>query len=186
MSVHVITFEIIGDGRQLADTFEAEKSEARSTFWAFVHEVGGTGYRPGHNGTLRSVFFDCELPQGWRAIDKVNGLTEALPARNTKVGKALRDRYGDLPEMPQASRLARDLGYSPSFMPISNGKIYFPSEVRVTFPTERHFLRLPLTADDGFKPDDSLLRELRESEFMRAVEDHNAEARRQKEAEAAA
>ena len=180
MNVYTTTFEIIGEGRKIADAFEAEKQEAKATHWAFVRDVGGQGYRPSTNGGLRSVFFEGELPEGWRSIGTEKGMTEAVPKKTTKVGKALQERVKKIRETPQASALARDLGYSPRFMPTGNGKIYFPTEVRVVFPAERHFLRLPLTEDDGFEADDRL-RALPESDFMRALEDHNAEARRLRE-----
>ena len=185
MTVHITTFEIIGEGRPIADEFEAAKTAAKTSFCAFAQYVGGVGYRPGSNGQLRSVFFADELPQGWKMIGQERGMIEAMPKKSTKAGIALRERYADLPEIPQASQLARDLGYSPNFMPTGNGKIYFPSELRVRIPTERHFLRLPLTAEDGFAPDAARLIEVLESEFMRAVEDHNAEVRRQREGNAA-
>jgi hypothetical protein len=92
-----------------------------------------------------------------------------------------------LPAAPNAFSLAARLGYSPNEMALDEemGTIYFPMELRVSFPTKRSFIRLPRFANDGFSLDDKLLRALAESELMRAIEDHNAKARSLREKESA-
>lgn len=187
MNVTVTTFEIIGEGRDLADDFETQKQSAKKAHWSFVNEVGGAGYCPDSwTGGVRSVLFDREIPKGWRKIGMHKGFVNAVPNKATKLGKALIANMAELLKKPLPTRLAADLGYDPNVFAMDGTTIYFPTEIRVAHPEKRHFLRLPLTPADGFEPDPDLLKAVPESELMKAVEDHNAEASRLREAEAQA
>lgn len=177
--VFVTTYEIIG-ARHLAQAHYAAIDAARDAHWSFVSEVGGVGYRPGHNGGLSSVFFES-LSEGWRKVGFHDGKVEARPLKNTKIGKALARKINDLRRAPQAPSLAGSYGYNPRHFPIDGGSIYFPSEIQVKFPDERIFLRIPRFADDGFEPDETNLRAVPESELMAAIEAHNAWANRLRE-----
>lgn len=181
MTVSIISFEIIDLGLATAEAFQTQKDAARQALLDFAIALGAEAYRPNSRGNFYSALFAGELPKGWRKIGGHNGHMEAMPHRGTKIGKQLIHQIERLPKIPNASELAHSLGYKTSLMPTADGKIYFPTELRVEFPKARHFLTLPLTASDEFIPNPKLLRELRESEFMRAIEDHNAEARRQEE-----
>ena len=185
MSVYITTFEIVGEGLELADYFDLKKQEARLAQWKFVSEVGGKGYLPDSwTGGLRSVLFDGDPPKGWRRNKRTHkGLIEAVPRKTTKIGKSLLDKIAALPRKPLATQLAAELGYNPESFAIHGTSIYFPTELRVTHPQIRHFLRLPLSPEDGFQADPAFLKAIPESELMKAVEDHNAEANRLREQE---
>lgn len=172
-------YEVIGKGLEISLAHFAKIEEARKAHWKFVEEVGGKGLRQHRQGGLRSVFF-AATPIGWRKIGKHGDNIEAVPSKGTVMGKAIAKRIDDLPRAPEPHVLAGKLGYNPSSMAIDleRGVICFPVAFEITWPEKRHFLRLPRTSDDGFEPDETILREIRESEVMRIVEDHNAEARR--------
>ncbi|MBO9602581.1 MAG: hypothetical protein J7496_08745 [Novosphingobium sp.] len=186
--IYVTPYEVIGDGLAVAAAHYAAIDAAAEAHWAFVKQVGGEGYRPLNGGGLRSVFFK-ELPTAWRKIGwGEGGRIEAVPHKGSATGKSLAKQIAALPQGKRGRELAYDLGYNPKQMAMdgSRGVIYFPTDLRVTFPAERIFVRIPRFTDDGFEPDPAILRELRESEFMAAVEAHNAEARRQREEREAA
>lgn len=177
--VFVTTYEVIG-ALDLAHAHYDAVDAAREAHWDFVSDIGGKGFRPSHNGGLRSVFF-AEVPAGWRKIGTDKGNIEAIPLKRTRIGKAAAQRISDLPLAPSASELASRYGYNPPHFAISGGTIYFPAELFLKFPQDRIFLRLPRFAEDGFEPNEAQLRALPESEFMAAIEAHNTEAKRQRE-----
>jgi hypothetical protein len=183
--VYVTTYEVVGAGLPIAAEFLEQVDSAKEAHWAFVKEVDGVGFRPSHDGGLRTVFF-AELPTGWRKVGREGKNVEAVPRKTSKAGKALTEAIAALPNAPQASSLASSLGFNPTGWALcDSGRVYFPTELSVIFPKKRSFVRLPRFEGDGFEPDATMLRALPESEFMRAVEDHNAEARRLREADAA-
>lgn len=179
-TVFVTTYEVIG-ALELARAHYDAVDAARAAHWDFAMEIGGEGYRPSYNGGLLSIFF-TELPAGWKKVSTHNGKIEAVPLKSTKAGKTVAQRISDLPLAPSAGNLASSYGYKPPHFPISEGKIYFPSEMFLKFPRDRIFLRLPRFAEDCFEPNEANLRAIPESEFMAAIEAHNAEARRRREA----
>lgn len=186
--VFVTTYEVIGAGILIAEDFYKSVMAAREAYWSFATDVGGQGFRPSSYGSIRSVLFDGELPEGWKKVGAGRGRIEATPRKTSKAGRAFADAIKALPPMPRAEKLAGALGYNPSEMAMDTNKgvVYFPTELQVAHPECRTFVRLPRFANDGFEPDPSLLRALPESEFMKAIEDHNAEAKRLREAEPAA
>lgn len=147
----------------------------------FVREVGGAGYQPGWEQGVIAVLFE-RLPAGWRQTGAESGMVRAVPRKSIRGGKALFDRMKALPPLRAPEKLASDYGYKPGELPIQGRSIYFATALRVTFPAERIFLRIPRTACDGFEPNEAHLRAVPESEFMAAIEAHNAEAQRQREA----
>jgi hypothetical protein len=180
-TVYVTTYEVISDGVPIADEHFHAIDAAHAAHWQFVEQLGGKGFRPAHDGGLRSVFFET-IPAGWRKIGNDKGLTEAVPRKGSTAGKDLVKRIAELPRAPDAWALASRLGYSTTEFACDGTKLYFPTAIALSFPASRMFLRLPRFSEDGFNPEESFLRALPESEFMRAVEDHNAEARRLREA----
>lgn len=181
-SVFVTTYEVTGAGIPIAQTYYAEVEAAHKAHWAFTESVGGVGFRPAHWGSIASVLFE-ELPEGWKQIGRDKGRIEATPRKTSKAGKALAEQMRALPPTPKGKSLAGMLGYNPREMAMDGSKIYFATELRTSHPTERVFVRIPRFANDGFEPDETMLRALPESEFMKAIEDHNAEAKRLREAE---
>ena len=185
--VYVTTYEIIGAGLPIAHDFYNRQEAAREEHFRFAEDVGGQGYRPHGMGGLSSVFFaGPQLPAGWRKIGTHGSKIEARPNNGTKLGKAFGARIAALPRLPQADDLASALGYSPKEMVFDSnrGTVFFPTELRVAHPIDRMFVRLPRIAGDDFKPDETMLRAIPESELMKAVEDHNAETKRLRDAEA--
>jgi hypothetical protein len=187
-AIYVTTYEIVGEGLVRASAHYAAIDQAKKAHWQFAESVGGAGFRPDHNGGVRSVLFDGELPTGWRNIGRDRGKIEAVPRLSTKAGKAASIAMRGLPRAPQPQALAALFCYSPSTfaMDPDRGTIYFPTELRTGHPAPRSFLRLPRFEGDGFTPDETVLRALAESDLMKAVEDHNAEAKRLREIGAAA
>lgn len=185
--VFVTTYELIGRAVEKAKAFYAEADAARDAQWAWAESLGGSGFRPSHDGGVRTVFFTGELPTGWRSVGRERGKTEAAPRRSTKSGKAADEAMAALPKAPRPNRLAAAVGYSPNEMAMDGdrGVIYFPTELHVSQPTDRYFVRLPRFERDGFTPDERELRAIPESELMKALEDHNAEAKRLREKQAA-
>lgn len=187
--VYTTTYEIIGDGIPLADAWYQQVNAARAAQWAFVERVGARGFRPSSfGGGISSIIFEGELPAGWKQLRGKNMVKgEAWPS-SSKAGLKIKRRIEELPCCPSVEELARDFGYSPTSMPIDShrGTIHFPTEMQVSHPVQRSFLRIPRYAGDEFEPDGTRLRAIPESELMKAVEDHNAEAKRLREAEEAA
>ena len=182
-SVFVTTYEVIGAGLPIAEAFYSSVDAAKKAHWDFAESVGGAGFRPAHYGSIRSVFFKG-LPEGWKKIGTDRGYVEATPRKTSKAGRALADTMSALPETPKAEKLARALGYDPRDMALDSerGTIYFPTELQVSHPARRIFVRLPRFTNDGFEPDLTMLKALPESEFMAAIDAHNAEAKRLREA----
>lgn len=178
--VFVTTYEIIG-AHEIATAHYAAVDAARKAHWEFVEEVGGASYQSGWGQGVIAVFFE-QLPAGWRKIGTDKSLIKAVPHKGSRVGKALFERMKAQPLPPSPEKLASDYGYNPAEFPIDGTSIYFATALRVKFPAERIFLRIPRTATDGFEPNEAHLRALPESEFMAAIEAHNAEAKRQREA----
>lgn len=181
MKVYVTAYEVIGDGLPISDEHHTLVDAAEAAHWSFVESVGGVGLRPARNGGLRSVFFQ-ELPAGWRKIGSEGSKIECVPHKGSSIGKRLAKSIAELPKAPDAQQLSAKLGYQPSEMAIDGNRIFFPWALQVMFPAKRMFLRLPRFITDGFEPNPSMLRALPESEFMKAVEEHNAEAHRLREA----
>lgn len=180
--VYVTTYEVIGAGEAIADQHYAKVNEAKDAHWQFVKSVGGVGYRPDHNGGLRSVFF-AEMPKGWRKSGGSGAKIEAIPRKGSKAGEALIAAIGGLLRAPTPGELAAALGFAPKEWAFcDSGVIYFPTELRVEFPAKRSFVRLPRSAGDGYEPDETMLRALPESELMKALEDHNEVVRQRKAA----
>lgn len=178
--VFTTTYEVIG-AHEIAAAHYAAVDAARKAHWEFVQEVGGTGYQPGWGQGVIAVFFE-KLPPAWRKIGGESSMIKAVPHKGSSVGKGLFERMKALPLPPSPEKLAGDYGYKPAEFPIDGTSIYFATSLRVTFPAERIFLRIPRTAIDGFEPNEAHLRALPESEFMAAVSAHNIEAQRQREA----
>lgn len=181
--VFVTTYEVIG-ALDIAAAHYASVEAAKSAHFDFSEKVGGIGFRPSHAGGMWSVFFET-MPAGWRKIGSDHRAVEAVPLKSTKIGKALAEEIAALPCRPDAHALAAQFGYKPAHFPIDGGSIFFVTDVRVLFPAERIFLRVPRFAEDGFEPDPATLRALPESELMAAIAAHNGEVTRRKEGGAA-
>jgi hypothetical protein len=180
-TVFVTTYEVTG-ALDVARAHYAAIDAAIRKQWAFISDVNGIGFRPDSKGGIRSVLFH-DLPPGWRKIGTEKGDIEAVPHKGSNLGKVAATKLSELPRAPQPHDLASAFGYNPPHFAIDNGRIYFATDCIVTFPSERIFLRLPRFVDDGFMPDEDRLRAIPESEFMTAIEAHNAEAKRKRKSQ---
>ena len=177
--VYVTTYEIVGAGLALATDHYRRCDEARAAQWAFVEEVGGCGMRPDHFGGLMSVLFD-ELPKCWRKRGFNQGKVEGIPNSQSNYGKALVKHMKALPCAPRPCALGSALGHNPMEMAMdaATGRVFFTTDLRVFYPKERFFIRIPRYEGDGYVPDEAMLKAIPESTLMLAVETHNAEAAR--------
>lgn len=181
-NVVIATYEAVGEGADLcAEHFDAV-SAARVSWFALCKEFGAVAFRPGHDGRPpRSfLFVGAEPPAGWVLVgrperDKV----EAKPHKGTKIGKAALAKLDALLAAPSDHQLTGTFGYHD--MPTDGRSIYFATATEITFPTRRFFLRFPIAEGSSWRAGAGLA-EVRESDFMRALEDHNAEAKRQQAA----
>lgn len=181
--VFVTTYEVIGTGIPIYQEFEAKRKATNEAGHDLADEFGAQGFRPFAScGRPRTMIFKDNLPKGWRKIGMVDGMVEAVPNKGTKAGKEAQQRMSAIEAAPEAMHLAGQLGYNPREMAMDGFSIYFPTALAVAHPEPRFFVRIPRTAGDGFEPDPAILRALPESEFMKAIEDHNAEAARTREA----
>lgn len=201
MSEHVFKehYEITGtDALAKARAFETEREKAFEAHWALVKDLGGVGFRPDHGGQIKSVMFknvNGKTPSGWRKIGTENGNLECAPARNTAAGRALTKKMALVMRNPSWRTFADGFGWEGrSPMAQSSGRrlgmlIYFGGGLSIDMPRKRFFLIFPRTLDDGWVAPQGLT-QIRESEMLRAIEDHNAalkatKAKSANEAEAA-
>lgn len=177
MTVFKEYYEVTGaDELAKARVFAAAQSAAWDAQWALVKELGGEGFRPGHAGGLKSVLFakGKTRPEGWRKTGTDRGRDECVPALNTKAGKGLRTRMAAVARVEDWGQFANTFGWKGrSPMDGAKGMIYFCSGVRVVKPRERLFLTYPRVLKDGWTAPAGLT-EVRESDMLRAIEDHNA------------
>ncbi|MFY0735660.1 hypothetical protein [Aurantimonas sp. NFXS3] len=178
-SVFKTPYEVVGEGFQIAKAFYAECDRVREVQWAIAKSFGAKGYRPSHNGGMRSLFFK-ELPEGFREIGRDGDNIEAVPRKTTKVGKAAQAKLDAAPRSPQNDELARRLGWDVG-MVISGSTIYHATASRIGLPTLRYLIMVPRHEDDEWTPPASL-KELTQSEYRLAFHEHNAEVERRKRA----
>lgn len=160
----------------------AAQEKARKAHWVIVKELGGYGYRPSYYGGIKSLLFKAEkAPDGFRKIGTDKNCIECVPARNTAKGKAAEKLIAvAVPEIPSWGRFCDDILRWNGRSPIGGGSgsrtgfcIYHATGVHISRPKERFIVVLPRTLSDGWKRPEGL-KEIRESDMLRAVEDHNA------------
>lgn len=170
-------YEVVGDGVPVAEAFYAECDAARDAHWKIIKSFGAKGYRPSHNGGIRSLFF-LELPEGFRQIGRDGKNIEALPRRSTKVGKVAQATLRAAPAAPLNKDLAERLGWDVG-MVISGSTLYYAAATRLDFPAARYLLMIPRHEADDWTPPPTL-KELTQSEYRLAFHEHNAEVERRR------
>jgi hypothetical protein len=177
MSVFKTPYEIVGEGIATAKAFYAERDAAEIEQWKIVKQFGAKGLRPGWRGSVRSLFFK-EVPSGFRQIGKdASGLLECVPHKGSKIGKDAAKALATAVQVPEENALADLFGWA-GRRPVDGvrGLIFNATATRVTLPSVRYLLMLPREEGDGFNPPASLI-ELKQSEYAKAFEDHNAAVR---------
>lgn len=177
MTIFKEFYEVTGVAKKRAKAFAAERQRATAAQWKLVTSLKAKGYRPGPSGGIRSLFFveGAWRPDGLRKTGRDMGCIEFEPCLNVKAGKELRARLDAAPRVPSWRAFADTFGWkgrSPMASEEGRGRIYFCGGVRVVKPRERFFLTFPRELKDGWKPP-SGLKLVRESEMLRAIEDHN-------------
>lgn len=173
-------YEIIGEGLPIAEAFFAEREAAEKAQWEIVEAFGAKGYRPGHGGNMRSLFFET-LPENFRRIGREGGLIECVPHKGRTGGKDAAAKLASGPIVTPSHKLADKFGWQ-GRSPFDGRLIYYATATKIELPSVRYLLRLPRLIDDGFVPPEAL-RLMPMSEFMRAFEDHNTAAKALREAE---
>lgn len=179
MTVFKETYEVTGAPTlKLAREFAAKRTAALDAQWALVKALGASGFRPGYRGVIKSLLFDVgsEIPTGLRNIRQDGKKLEYEPSRNTKSGKAIEARISASPRVEGWGEFANTFGWkgrSPMDSVGGRGVIYFAAGIHILKPRERFFLTYPRELKDGWNPPAGL-KLVRESDMLRAIEDHNA------------
>lgn len=183
MGVFKEVYEVIGAAAKKAARAHASGREAAlAAQWKLVQSLGAEGFRPGHGGCIKSLLFaqGAMVPPGLRKIGTDKGRNEFRPSGNTKAGKELNKLLWAAPRVEGWGAFADTFGWkgrSPISTEGGRGVIYFCAGVHVKKPRERFFLTYPRELKDGWKPPTGL-KLVRESDMMRAIEDHNAAIKR--------
>lgn len=180
MTVFKEFYEVVGEEAfARAQAHKAAQKRAFDEQWKIVHALGAEGFRPGNGGGVKSLLFTKAnpLPDGFRKIGTDRGRIEAQPARNTKAGKRTATELAKAPKVEDWGAFANTFGWkgrSPMSTGIGGrGIIHFCAGVAIGFPKERFFLQFPRELKDGWKPLDGIVL-VRESDMLRAIENHNA------------
>ena len=177
MTVFKEHYEITGAAaRKKAEAFTARQQAARDAHWAILNDLGAKGYRPSYYGGIKSIMFEKDkVPSTFRRIGWDKGLAECVPLLKSKAGKGIAARLKAAPQIEDWRKFADEFGWkgrSPMSTEGGRGCIYFASGVRVVKPKVRYFLQFPRTLKDGWTPPAGL-KLVRESDMLRAIEDHN-------------
>lgn len=169
--------------RKLCDDHWRKVDEARKAQWAYATAQGAVGLRNDHGGHIQTLFFPDgkPVPDGWAPIPLTwkrqpvgKDQIECRPAPRGAAGVArLKEIQQDVPRVPPASALTTAFGWKADGEVFSDGTIKFATATRLTKPKAATFLTYPRHKGDRWTvPRD--LREVRQSEVMKAIEDHNA------------
>lgn len=190
MSVFVTSYEVTLTGLPVIEQHNAAVKAWKEAAWKVVEELGGTGFRPCTASGISAVAFDDKPPTGWRSTardPREHNKFLCVPRQTTVAGKTAKQKMVSVGKMPDGSDAAALFGWNPSTLAIDShrGIIYFPTAQTIELPSPRHFIRLPRFADDGWQGHEGL-KEVPESEYMRAIEAHNAAVQVMKSERAAA
>jgi hypothetical protein len=186
-SVFVTTYEAVGDGVAIVERYLEKKDAHIQAGMAVAEQFGASGFRPSRHGSPRTLLFNgnsmADTPEGFRYVGRVKADSiECAPFRNTKRGKEAYAALQEIGPMPNSEEVAVEFGWHPPEMPMDGTTVYFATASSVALPAPRHFIRLPRFARDQWEQPATLVA-IPESEFMRAIEDHNAAARAMREAD---
>lgn len=186
MTVYKEVYEVVGAKTlAAARAFKAARIAAFDAQWKIARALGADGFRPGHGGGIKTLLFKADtgipLPPGFKRIGSDRWRVECATVRNTKAGKEAGAKLAAAPKRENWSAFANTFdwkGRSP-MSTASNGRviIHFASGVEVGFPRERFFVTFPRELKDGWKPPKGI-KLVRESDMLRAIEDHTAEVGR--------
>jgi hypothetical protein len=197
MTVFKEYYEITGAaGIKLARAHAAKQQAACDAHWKLVKEFKADGYRPSHEGRVKTLLFtpqlDAKLPRvvppGMRYVGKdvVDGKIrlEYVPSRNTKSGSELAKKFAEVDRIESWSSFADAFGKFEGRSPIGEGSgsrtgfvIYHCHGIHVRKPRERFFLVYPRELKDKWRPPKGV-KLVRESDMLRAIEDYNAAAKK--------
>lgn len=173
--VFVTSYEVNDIGLPLIERHNAAAKAWLAAAWALTEELGGTGFHPGWNG-IRAILFEGDAPSGWRVLEgdpQHREYVRCVPRKTSKAGKELTARLSSVGMRPKGEDAAALFGWAPPEMAMDGSKVYFPTAQTIELPSPRHFIRLPRFAKDGWQGHAGLT-EQPESEYMRAIEAHNA------------
>lgn len=183
--------------KKLARDHAAKQQKARDAHWNLIREYKADGYRPTHDGRVKTLLFapqpDAKIPRnvppGMRYVGKdvVEGKVrlEYAPSKNTTAGRALAKRFAEVDRIESWSAFADAFGKFGDRSPIGEGGgrtgfvIYHCHGVHVRKPRERFFLVYPRELKDKWTPPKGVTL-VRESDMLRAIEDHNAAVKKRK------
>lgn len=183
MAVRIENYEGIGEGvTLLADHFR-EILAVQKDWLAIAEQLGGVTVRPGNGGAPPStlLFDGVTPPTGWIAVRMDSGMVEARPHKATKAGRHALELMAKMRRVPTGQDIARTFGYSPATFPTDGRSIYFATAQHLALPSSRYFLRIPRTEGDSWTPP-PILKLVRDSEYLTALEAHNDAVRARQEA----
>lgn len=192
MTVYKEYYEVVGKAALAkARAFADARAKARDAQWAIVRSYGADAYRPMRYGSIRSLMFlpGKEVPAGLRKVGTENGMTEYEPSRGTTAGKKIYSELCAAPRVEEWGKFADEFGWKGrSPMDECHGgrtgmAIYHATGVHVKRPKERFMLQLPRERGDRWKKPPGL-RQIRESQWLAHIEDHNAAVERAKKRKA--
>lgn len=202
-------YEIVGAAeRGWALAFALGIETAHHMQFKVARSLGAEGYRPGPGGMLKSLLFPLKKltpldipktikepwalykaavpPAGFRKVAFEDGRVECEPVRNTKIGKEMAAKLATPPKIPNWRTFADEFGWNGrSPMGAGSGSrtgfcIFYAGVTHINNPREWFFLQLPRQLKDGWKKPPGL-KLVRESEVLRAIEDHNEIARKKRD-----
>lgn len=187
MAVFREYYEVVGAAKKRAMQFAEEQRSALKAQWALVQSLGAVAFRPGQGGSIKSLMYDpkATVPAGLRKLGRAEqGNIEYMPARNIAAGKAIAKTLASAPSVKDWGAFANTFGWK-GRSPIStwDGRSFvcFCTGVHVSKPRDRFFLQYPRELKDGWTPPAGL-KLVRESDMLRAIEDHNAAVNKKKAA----
>jgi hypothetical protein len=178
VNVFMTTYEVTGPALPIVEAHRKAIEDHLAKCWAINEELGGEGFQPGWSG-IRAILFKgtsaADAPAGWRLLerDDTPGIIRCTPRKTSKAGKALAARMAEVGKMPRGEECATAFGWGPNQLAIEGNRIFYAVQQSVELPTPRHFVRLPRFDGDGWEGHEGLTA-IPESEFMRALEGHNA------------
>jgi hypothetical protein len=187
MTVFREVYEIVGASeKKRAQVFITKQTASLNAQWDVCRALGAKAFRPSHDGTMRSLLFapPLKVRLGLRRIGTDRGHIEYQPSLNTKAGRAIAKQLAEAPRVESLREFANTFdwhGRSPMSTEHGRGIIYFCAGVHVRKPKERFFVTFPRELKDGWKAPKGL-KLVRESDMLRAIEDHNALVAKRKKA----
>jgi hypothetical protein len=187
MAVFKEYYEVVGAAKKRAMEFARERDVALRAQWKLVQSLGAVAFRPGQGGSIKTLLYDpkADVPAGLRKLGRAEkGNIEYAPKLSIAAGKEIARTLASAPSVKDWGHFANSFGWK-GRSPVSNeggrGRIHFTSGVHVIKSRDRFFLQYPRELKDGWRPPEDL-KLVRESDMLRAIEDHNAIVNKKKAA----